>query len=443
MKDKAGVLLVLYYTRGVFPLRAAISDHLFCWKKYSKHRTVYINVAFGFPWWLLRNLTVRTVLFHTIFLSMRWSLDTFRTRTRPVRKLSDWNCAKIALPQDEFFHTEVLSRFLGDVGVTHVYSCAERDEWAKIYPNLDQGKVHFGNVLTGYLDENTINCVAKLKQKKFSRDIDIGYRAWKAAYWLGEHARHKVRVGDVIEQEAQRRGLKSDISFSDDDVFLGLDWFRFLLRCKATIGVEGGASVLDMDGSIKARVEAYLQDHPDASFEETRDACFADDDKSLHLACISPRHLEACLTETCQILVEGKYSGVLEPDVHYISLKKDYSNLTEVFEKLADEKTVSKITRRAYLDVIGAGRWTYRQFVRSIEEEAIDCARMRSGGVPWLGALSFWALGHWERLCWVFIRIECRALEDIRRDKAHSFLAATYRIVYGLALRLRAKARQT
>ena len=29
---------------------------------------------------------------------------------------------------------------------------------------------------------------------------------------------------------------------------------------------------------------------------------------------ISPRHLEAVITKTAQVLVEGRYSGVLEPE---------------------------------------------------------------------------------------------------------------------------------
>ena len=45
---------------------------------------------------------------------------------------------------------------------------------------------------------------------------------------------------------------------------------------------------------------------------------------------ISPRHFEASALRLCQILLEGKYSGVMRPMVHYIPLKKDFSNFDEV-----------------------------------------------------------------------------------------------------------------
>ena len=40
---------------------------------------------------------------------------------------------------------------------------------------------------------------------------------------------------------------------------------------------------------------------------------------------ISPRHLEAVVTKTAQVLVEGSYSGVLEPERHYIPVRRDFS----------------------------------------------------------------------------------------------------------------------
>ena len=56
------------------------------------------------------------------------------------------------------------------------------------------------------------------------------------------------------------------------------------------------------------------------------------EDGRLQLFAISPRHLEACATRTCQVLVEGEYSGVLRPGEHYIPVRKDLSNLDDVLE---------------------------------------------------------------------------------------------------------------
>ena len=49
---------------------------------------------------------------------------------------------------------------------------------------------------------------------------------------------------------------------------------------------------------------------------------------------VTPRHFEAIITKTCQVLLEGHYKGVLVPERHFIPLKPDWSNLEHILEKL-------------------------------------------------------------------------------------------------------------
>ena len=48
------------------------------------------------------------------------------------------------------------------------------------------------------------------------------------------------------------------------------------------------------------------------------------DGKGVYYLTMSPRVFEAAAVRSCQILFEGRYSGILEPMVHYIPLKKDF-----------------------------------------------------------------------------------------------------------------------
>ena len=86
---------------------------------------------------------------------------------------------------------------------------------------------------------------------------------------------------------------------------------------------------------------------------------------------ISPRHLEACLTRTGQILVEGEYNGILKPDLHYIPLKADFSNLQEVFDRIQDEPARLEMVECAYRDIVATGRYTYRGMVNTVLEHTI------------------------------------------------------------------------
>ena len=63
--------------------------------------------------------------------------------------------------------------------------------------------------------------------------------------------------------------------------------------------------------------------------------------------CISSRHFDSISTGTCNVLVEGSYSNLLEPDVHYINLKSDLSNYDEVIEKIMDHKFTEDIAKKA------------------------------------------------------------------------------------------------
>jgi hypothetical protein len=425
-------LLVLYYTVGASPLRDTAEKHLYSWKRYSKHRAVYINVRLGFPERLLRNLDIDVVVFHTSFLGMRWDPDIFKNFMKKCAYLKGLECIKIAVPQDEFMQTEVLNDFINDFGVTHVLTCAEESDWRVIYDRIDRESVSFRTVLTGYLDSETVERVSNLRNGT-PKDIDIGYRAWKAEYWLGEHGMHKVRIAEIFDQAANRRGLKTDISLREEDVLAGDAWFDFLLRSRTTIGAEGGASIIDRRGDIKMATDNYLAEHPGASFEEVRDNCFKNEDQKLGLTCISPRHLEACMTGTCQLLVEGRYNDILRPWRHYIPVKKDYSNIEEALDKIRDGGLIAEITSRAYEDIVASGRWTYNKFVGEIEDAIIDYAMAkgnRSTGIRTSLALLWLDLR--DFLSWQVIGLVVKML-SVRSGPSRLIIKALKRMERSLA----------
>ena len=137
------------------------------------------------------------------------------------------------------------------------------------------------------------------------------------------------------------------------------------------------------------RTERYLAEHPDASFEEVEAACFPGEDGKLQLFAISPRHLEACATRTCQVLVEGEYSGVLRAGEHYIPIAKDLSNVEEVLDIVQSDSERERITANAYRDVVASGDYTYRGLVEKVEGESglSELAEPRQPATPELERL--------------------------------------------------------
>ena len=404
----SATLLVVYAVRRTHPLREAVRSHLYAWGNHSRLKVHYVNAAYGFPGFLVKRMPVDAVIFHNSFLGVRWNrslLARFANRCGYLREL---NCVKIAMPQDEFLNTDQLNDFINDFGITHVFSCADERDWGRIYDKVDRVRVQFRTVLTGYLDPSTVSRIESMRLRDAARNVDVGYRAWKAEYWLGKQGRLKVDIADAFARAARNKGLAFDISLDEKDVLPGDAWFDYLLRCRATIGAEGGASVLDHDGAVRQAVTRHLGNHPDASFEEVRSHCFPGRDGELALACISPRHLEACATRTLQFLVEGSYNGVLVPWRHYVPVKRDLSDVGQVLEVLGQPETVRRIVDCAYEEIVLSGKWSYSTFVREIEDSVLTPAIGKSGAREAAGTMAGRCLGLLDHINWLLNRIEAR-----------------------------------
>ena len=363
-------ILVLYHITS-FPLRATVRDLLYCYREYGDAECVYVNTAGRkeLPSGLYK-IPFDLIIFHTVFISLRWGGDAAYESVRQLlAPLINHPARKIVLPQDEWIHTTVLNRFIREFGIQSVYTVAPESEWPKIYHDVDFSKVSFHYVLTGYIETSVVNRVCALPAR--NRNIDIGYRAYKAPPWLGRHGFLKTDIADVFNREAPAAGFHTDISTRAADTILGDQWYDFLLSCRYFIGLEGGSTILDPDGSIWAKGEAYMKTHPEAGFEEVEQAVFPGLDGNLNLIAISPRHLECCITRTTQVLMEGDYNGILKPNRHYIPLRKDYSNLQEVFKQMKDESYRTEMAQNAWQDIVASGTYHYENFVSVVLRTAI------------------------------------------------------------------------
>jgi hypothetical protein len=178
------------------------------------------------------------------------------------------------------------------------------------------------------------------------RPIDLGYRADDAPDYLGH--RERRAIAEFFQERAAHYRLSVDISLNPADRFGVADWASFLNRCKGQLGSEAGGDRFELNDATRDAVIAYRRDRPDASFEELRRRFFADDRDSVPMRIISGRNVEAAATRTVQLLFDGRYDGYLQPDVHYIPLRKDFSNADEAVAKLRDDAHCDRLTAAAY-----------------------------------------------------------------------------------------------
>jgi hypothetical protein len=351
-------------------LRESVADHLYALRRYSRRPTIYLNLAVQRPPRWLRRVPLDLVVFHTTFLSKRGTPAYWQKLVDRARPLKQLDAVSVALPQDEYLPPARLCDFVEEFGIDHVFSVAPESQWPVIYPTVDRERTRISHALTGYLEPRTVARIERAAAGT-ERTIDVGYRAKNLPAWLGRHARLKTQIGDAFARAAPEHGLSTDISMRPEDVLTGGDWVRFLASCRYTVGVEGGASVLDHDGSLRTCCERVLAERPAATFEELEAECFPGRDGEFGLVALSPRHLEAVATRTCQVLIDGEYDGVLKPDRHFIPLRRDFSNLDDVLETMRRDEDRERIVETAYREIVASGDWSYPRFVERLEETTV------------------------------------------------------------------------
>jgi hypothetical protein len=423
--------------------RVAVSDLVFCFKDTPDALCYYYSIKRGkLPNYIFK-INFDLIIFQVDFMFLRWVLGPkdFKERIYPlVAGLKDYHAVKIILPQDEFIHTDALNDFINEFNINIVYSVTPESEFPIIYNRVDFNKAKFFRILTGYISDHTLKRVTALAKNVKKRSIDIGYRA-TAVLWLGKIGELKGKIGNVFNQNASRFGLKTNISTKKGDTFFGDDWYKFLLDCKYVIGVESGATLLDRDGSLLKKCIEYQKTHPNAGFEELEEACFKGLDGNLQLFALSPRHLEAAMTRTCQVLVEGDYSGVFKPSLHYIPLKKDLSNLDEVLQTIKDDKLRGGITERTYDEIVASGKYSYGNFIHYITDTSMQGRAIKDNGQYAFVIFALNSIAEWWNMRKVRLFKDTMDKEIMRRAK-YNLKTIPYSILIKLGMSSLKKTRE-
>ncbi len=188
---------------------------------------------------------------------------------------------------------------------------------------------------------------------------DFGFRGSKYSFSIGDQERTELVL--ELKKRCISLGLSEDIQFK---MMNRKDWTEFLSQSKGIPGAESTTYFLEKDDHTQKNVTAYLRENPQATFDDVYQRYFKDYKGSVFGKSISSRHFEPIGTHTCQLLLEGKYNGILEPEKHYIAVKKDLSDLVEAIKRWQDVAYRQSIVHQAYEYVMS--RHTYGHRVNSI-----------------------------------------------------------------------------
>lgn len=368
--------ILILYTKYQGTDRRTIDDHMYSFQRYVRGcHFYYVNLVKPED---LSEAVIRcpfdAVILHYSFLAQRFGgvyYDSFYGAIRP--RLMRLQGIKVLLPHDEYIFTRALWKIINDLNVQRVYSCLHPCDWPTLYPEKEIGSRPnlLKTVYTGYIDENLKKKLDKKLKKVKNRPLDIGYRSTKSDYGFGFAGQQKVKVVDAFMKEAPHfpeiaADVKLTFASNYSNTIVGDAWFDFLMSCRTAFGTLSGSSIFDPDGLLRAAASQYFNDHDgDVTDEEIDENCYHGADGSIQSLVFGPRHFEYAMTGTCPLLVEGDY-GDLQPGVHYIEIKKDFSNMHEVLEKVLDLDYCSTIAQNYRNHFICSEHFTYRYFANFV-----------------------------------------------------------------------------
>ncbi len=289
--------------------------------------------------------------------------ESYREALRKFRGL------KVISLQDEYEATNRVKSALKEFDFNVVLTCVPEKFREYVYPKAEFPNTTFLTVLTGYVPEQSSGPSFNVK-RLVERPIFLGYRARELSALYGRLGFEKAEIGRRMKAICDAKGISTDIEVGEGSRLNGSSWLEFVGNCRAMLGSESGSNVFDFDGSIAAAYRSITKTaggRPPTYREFL--PYLADREAHIEMGQISPRIFECAVMRTPMVLFRGDYSGCVEPDLHYIPLEKDFSNVDYVLDRLSDTRALEEMSARAYEHLGGSEKFGYREFGRFLRKE--------------------------------------------------------------------------
>lgn len=360
LENIPGILLL--YNHPIAPSANTIMEHVNSFKLHSKYNVWEVNTELGFPAGLKKLKFDIIILHYSIF-----GIYPYQINNDFLKYLENSTSYKIAFFQDEHRFCKSRFSFINTYGINCIYTLLEPDYFKDTYLKYTKSQKII-NTIPGYVSDTLIETAREKRIPDLKRSIDIGYRARPLEFYMGKGAQEKHEIGLRFRALSKQEELALDIEVDENKRIYGSSWYDFLAGCRGFLGVEAGVSIFDIKDIVYENYIKLKDSNPGIGFMQMSDMLLKKWEDNIYYRTISPRHFEAAAFRVCQILFEGRYSGILEPMKHYIPLQKDFSNFSEVIQKFKDANLRQEITENAYRDIIASGRFSYKRFIEEFDK---------------------------------------------------------------------------
>jgi hypothetical protein len=281
--------------------------------------------------------------------------------------LQSYQGLKFLFIQDEYDFPQRTHFWINRLKINLVFTVVPPDGIETVYPSKELPGTRFVSNLTGYVPE-TLPWTEEPPPPS-TRSILIGYRGRPLPIRYGKLGVEKIEIGRGVKQYCTERKIECDIEWTEHSRIYGPRWYEFVGSCRSMLGSESGSNVFDWDGTLNQEIEQFRRENSQVADEVVYQHIIEPKEIDGLMNQVSPRVFEAIASRTVLVLFEGNYSNVMVPDVHFIPLKKDFSNLGQVIEQLQDNEYIDGMARRAWHDIILSKKYSYQTFVNFVDDE--------------------------------------------------------------------------
>jgi hypothetical protein len=366
----------------------AVRDYLLSFRLHSRHDYYYVLDCRRLDGRLdLRSFDV-IVIFWDVYLLGPELSEAVR------EQIARAPAVKVVFLQDEYRDVRGVNQAMAELGIQLAFTCVAEADHRVFYPSdviptLEGLYTVLPGYVPRYLEEVRLDVDGP-------RAIAIGYRSRAMPFYLGDLGQDKTVIAERFQALARAERLASDISVLERDRLYGRQWVKFLRDCRCVLGTSSGASVADFTGEIRRACERHLALNPDAGYAGVKARFFADVDWKVVIDTVSPRVFEAAALGCTLVQHEGLYGGILRPDEHYVCVRRDYSNIGDVIDRVRDRGFCREMAKRSHRDLIASGRYSSQAFARWFDGVLAKHVLARRGA----GSLSparFYAEGYLRR----------------------------------------------
>ena len=314
-----------------------------------------------------------TIILSSTFFDRFTELKNYKWLIKHYSFLENKNSYKIGLPQDDYWCQEIRDEWYSR-NLDMIVSVFDKKQWPILYPKSIKNGLKIIRGHTIYLTPNKFKKIEGIPFKK--RENDIVYRTVGYPFFPNKFGMMKSQIGEMMYKKHQN-DLRLDISNREKDLIFGHKWITFLSNSKAVLGSNSGSSVIVRNHKHMRDLLAQKEKYTVSDLWTFEKDFFEKSDRGYELTDISPRNIEAAMTKTLQVLIDGEYGGILRKGEDYFALNEDLSNTEELIQLLNNQKKTEKITNSCYNRIKNSKTLNSDNLIKRIEKHIAEFVKKK------------------------------------------------------------------